>query len=263
MDIRKEQNSTYGKWFLTDVIRAIEHYSLVDDGEGVCVALSGGRDSVTLLYILWYLKRYSHLDFGLCALHVKTDEYDTAILRGLCADLGIEYLETRLNVDLRSHPKSRCSLCAAFRRGAMVEALKGSGITKVAFGHHADDAAETLLMNIVHNHRLGSFTPKVEVPEGGLVIVRPMVYLDRPLVRRVHNHLRLPVLDYTCPYGDKGARETMRTAIARIEEHLELRGFSRMVVGALENVDRSTLWDNVRARSSRRDKATALSTART
>ena len=247
MDIRKEQDSSYGKWFLTDVIRAIENYSLINAGEHVCAALSGGRDSVTLLYILWYLRRYSHLDFHLRAIHVKTDEYDTLTLKKLCDELEIEYLETRLNVDLRSYPKAPCSLCAAFKRGAMVEALEGRGVTKVAFGHHADDVAETLLMNIVHNRKLGSFTPRFEVPEGGIVIVRPMVYLDGPLVRRIHNHLRLPVLHYTCPHGEKGARETMRTAIARIEEQHELREFSRMVVGALENVDYSTLWSGVRA----------------
>ncbi len=101
-------------------------------------------------------------------------------------------------------------------------------------------------MNIVHNRKLGSFTPKVEVPEGGMVIIRPMVYLDSPLVRRLHNHLRLPVLSYTCPYGEKGAREVMRSAIARFEGQLELREFSRMVVGALENVDCSSLWSSVR-----------------
>jgi tRNA(Ile)-lysidine synthase TilS/MesJ len=246
VDIRKDQDSSYGKWFLTDVIRAIENYSLINDGEEVCVALSGGRDSVTLLYILWYLRRYSHLDFGLRAVHVRTDEYDTGILKRLCDDLGVGYLETRLKADLHSCPKAPCPLCAAFKRGAMLGTLEGSGVTKVAFGHHADDVAETLLMNIVHNRKLGSFTPKVEVPEGGMVIIRPMVYLDSPLVRRLHNHLRLPVLSYTCPYGEKGAREVMRSAIARFEGQLELREFSRMVVGALENVDCSSLWSSVR-----------------
>ena len=246
MDIRKEQNSSYGKWFLTEVIRAIDNYSLINAGEEICVALSGGRDSVTLLYIMWYLRHYSHLDFGLRALHVRTDNYDATILKRLCDELYVEYLETRLNIDLRSYPKSRCSVCAAFKRGAMVDALGGTGITRVAFGHHADDVAETLLMNIVHNRKLGSFTPRVEIPEGGLVMIRPMIYLDGTLVRRLHSHMRLPVLDYTCPYGEKGAREVMRTAIARIEEQAELREFSRMVVGALENVDHSTLWSSVR-----------------
>ncbi|HWR69276.1 MAG TPA: ATP-binding protein [Desulfomonilia bacterium] len=246
MDIRKERNASFGKWFLTDVIRAIENYSLIDQGDEICVALSGGRDSVTLLYVLWYLQRYSHLNFGLRTLHVKIGDYDTAILGSLCADLGLEYLEAPLRMDLRSLPGSPCSLCAASRRGAMAEALEGTGITKVAFGHHAGDVAETLLMNIVYSRKLGSFTPRVEIPGGALVVIRPMIYLDGPLIRRLHNHLRLPVLRFTCPHAGKGAREVMRTAIARIEENAEMKGFSRLVVGALENVDFSTLWTRVR-----------------
>ena len=70
MDIPKDFNNNYGKWFITDVIRAITNYGLIETGDEICVALSGGRDSATLLYILWYLKTYSHLDFNLCALHV-------------------------------------------------------------------------------------------------------------------------------------------------------------------------------------------------
>jgi tRNA(Ile)-lysidine synthase TilS/MesJ len=246
MDIRKEQNASFGKWFLSDVIRAIDTYSLIDKGEEICVALSGGRDSTVLTYILWYLGRYSHLDFGLRALHVKTDEYDTSVLERFCAELDIEYGEARLRADLRSYPRPPCPMCAAFKRGAMVEYLAGTGVRKVAFGHNADDVAETLLMNIVHNRRLGTFTPRVEVPEGGMVIVRPMIYLDGPLVRRLHTHLRLPVLHSVGPYAEDGARQAMRAVIARIEEQLDMKEFSRCVVGALENVDPSQAWKRVR-----------------
>ncbi len=127
MDIRKDQDSSYGKWFLTDVIRAIENYSLINDGEEVCVALSGGRDSVTLLYILWYLRRYSHLDFGLRAVHVRTDEYDTGILKRLCDDLGVGYLETRLKADLHSCPRHRALSVPPSSGAPCWEPWKGAG----------------------------------------------------------------------------------------------------------------------------------------
>lgn len=242
MNVRKEQKSSYGKWFLTDVIRAVNAYGLLEPGEDVCVALSGGRDSTTLLFILWYLKTYSHLDFDLRALHVRTDDYDTAGLRELCAELDVTYLERRLSEVKRVPARNVCSICARLKRGAMVEALRGTGISKVAFGHHADDAAETLLMNIIYNRRLGSFSPKVEVPEGYIVIIRPLIYLDGPLVRKLHTYFRLPLILYDCPYADRGARASVRRVIARIEELREAGGFSRMVVGALENVDMSSLW---------------------
>lgn len=245
MDIPKDFNNNYGKWFITDVIRAITHYGLIETGEEICVALSGGRDSATLLYILWYLKTYSHLDFNLCALHVLIDDYDTKSLSELCAELGVEYLESRLSVGKCTPAKNVCSICSHLKRGAMIEALKGTGIRKVAFGHHADDVAETLFMNIAFNRKLGSFTPKVEIPEGEIIIIRPLVYLDGPLIKRLHTYFKLPVVLYICPYEDISMRQSMRTAISRIEEQLEMKDFSRMVVSALENVDLSNMWMNL------------------
>lgn len=246
MNVRKEQKSSYGKWFLTDVIRAVNAYGLLEPGEDVCVALSGGRDSVTLLYILWYLRNYSHLDFSLSALHVQTDEYDTGPLKELCEGLDVPYMEQGMRVGRRVSARNVCSICSRLKRGAMVEALKGTGITKVAFGHHADDAAETLLMNIVFNRKLGSFTPKVELAGGGIVMIRPMIYLDGPLIKRLHTHFRLPSLLYVCPYAGHGARSSARKAIARMQELPEFKDFSRSAVFALENLDPTTLWADVR-----------------
>jgi tRNA 2-thiocytidine biosynthesis protein TtcA len=248
MNIRKEQKASYGKWFLTDVIRAVNTYDLIKPAEEVCVALSGGRDSTTLLYILWYLKNHSHLDFSLSALHVKTDEYDTGVLKELCYNLQVPYRELGMRVGRRVSARNVCSICSHLKRGAMVEALKGTGITKVAFGHNADDVAETLLMNIVYNHKLGSFTPKVEVADGGIVMIRPLIYLEGPLIRRLHTHFRLPFLSYTCPYAEKSARASARKAIARLEELPEMREFTRSVVAALENLDLTTLWAEVRGK---------------
>ena len=248
MNIRKEPKSSHGKWFLTDVIRAVNNYALIEAGEEICVALSGGRDSTTLLYILWYLRHYSHLDFGLSAMHVQTDDYDTSILKEFCSDLGVRYLEQYMRVGRRVTARNVCSICSHLKRGAMVEVLKGTGIRKVAFGHNADDVAETLLMNIVYNRKLGSFTPKVVVEDGDIVMIRPLIYLDGPLIRRLHTHFRLPSMDYICPYADKGARTSARKAIANMEVLPEMKGFSSSVVSALENLDLSNLWEDVRAR---------------
>jgi tRNA(Ile)-lysidine synthase TilS/MesJ len=100
-------------------------------------------------------------------------------------------------------------------------------------------------MNIVYNRKLGSFGPREEVPEGNIVIIRPFVYLDGPLIKRLHTHFRLPSLFYECPYADKGARASARKAIVRIEEQIEMKDFSRMVVSALENIDTTSLWQDV------------------
>ncbi len=236
MDIPTGHNPSYGKWFLTDVIHAVQKHGLIEKGDRVCVALSGGRDSTTLAFILWYLSRRSCLSFDVCAVHVKTGGYDTSPLKALCGALSIPYLEARLEADLRAHERPPCSVCAALKRGAMARALEGTGVRRVAFGHHADDAAETLLMNVVYGRRIAGFGPKVEMPGEPFVIVRPMIYLAGSLVRRLHGRFGLPVLDHVCPHAGKGARQLMRRALARLEGMEGLDGLSRRVVEALENL---------------------------
>jgi tRNA(Ile)-lysidine synthase TilS/MesJ len=242
-----EFNPHYRKWFLTDVIRAVEKYSLVDQGEKICVALSGGKDSAVLLYILRYLKAYSHLAFDLCALHVRTEDYDTSVLRELCCGLGVEYRETSLTGQ-REFPWNPCYLCGRLKRGAMVEALSGTGIRKVAYGHHADDAAETLLMNIIHNRKLGSFCPRVEVPGAELVIIRPMIYLEELRIAAIHRRLGLPVLEYRCPYGADNPRSIIRQGLKDMEALFRTQHFSKSIVAALENLDYSNLWKDVQGK---------------
>lgn len=85
---KKRYDRNYGKWFLGDVQRAIETYGLIEGGDKICVALSGGRDSSVLLYILWYLTEYTHLGFDLWALHVRTGDYDSTVLGDFCSKLG-------------------------------------------------------------------------------------------------------------------------------------------------------------------------------
>ncbi len=96
MDLRYHKN--HAKWFVTPVIRAIRKYALIEEGDRVCVGLSGGKDSITLLYILRYLQRYSHLTYELSAIHIRTSpDYDTTLLRDYCDALGSPTLKRLSN----------------------------------------------------------------------------------------------------------------------------------------------------------------------
>ena len=246
MDIKKRYDKCYGKWFVTDVLRAITTYDLIRDRERICVALSGGKDSITLLYILWYLSAYSHLRFDLCALHIRTDEYDTSVLEALCEELDITYLEGSLSLAEPSPSKSICYVCSRLKRGAISDMLKEQGIRKIAYGHHADDVAETFFMNIVENKKLGSFSPRVEYDNNDMVIIRPMVYLEEQLITRIHRHAGLPVLDYRCPYETKNIRKDFKKALRELDSLFDTQGFSRQLVSALENVDFTNIWENLK-----------------
>ncbi len=246
MEVRFNRN--HAKWFVSPVLRAIRRYALIEPGERVCVGLSGGKDSVTLLYILSYLRRYSRLGFELSALHVRVAaEYDTTPLADYCRELEVPYLETALEMLRRDVRPKVCSICARLKRGAAARALTPHGIRKLAYGHHADDVAETLLLNILQNKKLGSFSPRVSVEGAPLILIRPMVYLEERTVAAIHRHLGLPHLDMPCPYARHNLRQRYKTSLQYLAVSLGIRSVSRHVVDALERVDAADLWHPLRA----------------
>lgn len=245
MEIKKDFNGNHGKWFVSDVLGAIGKYSLIKKGERICVALSGGKDSITLLYILYYINRYTFLKYELSALHIRTDQYDTDILRSLCRELGIPYLEGAIRHERKSDDNRRCYLCTRLKRGAISELLRENHISKVAYGHHADDVAETFLMNIIHNRKLGSFSPKVGYTDNPMEIIRPMIYLTEKTIVNIHRHAGLPLLDYKCPYEAYNVRKTVKEGAAKLDRLFNTEGFNRKVVDALENIDTTNIWSDL------------------
>jgi tRNA 2-thiocytidine biosynthesis protein TtcA len=239
-------NRNFGTWFANDVLRAIKRYGLIERDESIAVAVSGGKDSTVLLYIMAYLRRYSSLKFTVTAAHVKTADYDTRILRDLCDELSIPYRETTFKRPSDGRVKNHCYVCARLKRGALHELLSAQGIKKIALGHHATDVAETFLMNITEHKKLGSFCPRVEADKTGLTLIRPLVYLDEATITRIHRHLGLPLLSYECPYADGNLRACYKERLETMEKLLGVKDLSKRIVASLENVDSSNSWKAVR-----------------
>lgn len=238
-------NRNFGKWFVNDVLRAIKKYRMIREGETIRVALSGGKDSAVLLYILAYLRRFSHLQVELEALHVRTAEYETGVLRDFCKDLDLPYREAELRRGPDPAADNPCYICSRLKRGALVELLPDEAECRVAWGHHADDAAETLFMNMIQNRRLGSFSPRVSVQGSPLMIIRPMIYLAEETVSRIHTYADLPLLDYRCPHEKTGLRRSFKKHLVDLNITFGVNDISRRVVDAIENIDMSNLWPDL------------------
>ena len=134
---------------LSHMRRCVEDYNMIQPGDKIAVGVSGGKDSLALLYAMAKLREFYPAPFELHAItvHPGPEEMDFAPVAALCQDLGVEYhlIQTeifRIIFDYRKE-KNPCSMCAKMRRGAMHNALKELGINKVALGHHFDDAVET------------------------------------------------------------------------------------------------------------------------
>ncbi len=238
-------NRNFSKWFAKDVLRAIKKYRMIREDDRISVALSGGKDSVTLLYILNYLRRFSYLKFELEALHVKTADYETTKLQEYCRDLGVPYREAVLREGPDPGEGRPCYICSRLKRGALSELLSQQQESRIAYGHHADDAAETLLMNMIQNRKLGSFSPRVSVTGSSMVIIRPMIYLTEETIRRLHVYASLPLLDFQCPHQETGLRKEFKEHVAGLGAYFNTTGFSRRVVDAIENLDRSNIWSDL------------------
>ena len=245
MNIKKDFNKNYGQWFVNDVLHAIKTYKMFQPNEKVCVALSGGKDSITLLYILWFINQYSWLKLQLSALHVKTAEYNTSVLQDLCKSLSVSYYETQLFLTEKTLSKDTCYICSRLKRGAMSRFLQEKEIPIVAYGHHADDAAETFFMNMIKHKRLGSFSPKVDFEKYYINIIRPMIYLEEATIIKLHKKAGLPVLDYQCLHEDKNIRSEFKENVQKMQQVFGTKHFSRIVVESLENIDWKNVWEDL------------------
>jgi len=200
-------------YLLKSVNKAIRDHAMIADGDRVAVAVSGGKDSLTLLRLL-QLRQQSVLEkHVLLAVHVQmtgsggvachaTDTRGN--LESYLEQLGQEYVvET---VDLPDG--STCFRCSYLRRKALFMAARRLGCNKVALGHHADDAAETTLMNLLFHGRVETLYPKRSFFSGKFDLIRPMIYVPEKDIVRFARAAALPMAASSCPIS-AGSRRTL------------------------------------------------------
>ena len=140
----------------------------------------------------------------------------------LCRDLKVPY--TRISVPVyqivfeERKEKNPCSLCAKLRRGSLNTALKDLGISKIALGHHFDDAVETMLMNLLFEGRIGCFQPVTYLDRSGITQIRPLLYCHEDEVRRAVAKLDLPVVQNPCPANGSTRRQEVKELLLQLEE---------------------------------------------
>ncbi|HOO28397.1 MAG TPA: tRNA 2-thiocytidine biosynthesis TtcA family protein, partial [Lachnospiraceae bacterium] len=146
--------------------KAVDDYQMIDSGDKIAVGISGGKDSLTLLYALHGLRRFYPNKFELEAITVNLGfpDFDLGPVKELCHQLDIRYtvVDTEIYQIVFQERKETnpCSLCAKMRKGALNEAIKALGCNKVAYAHHKNDIVETMLLSLIFEGRFHSFSPK-------------------------------------------------------------------------------------------------------
>jgi len=227
--------------------RADEDFRMIAPGDHVMVGVSGGKDSLLLLYALALYRKFCKNPYRLTAatLTMGMEPFDLSGVRALCEQLEVEYVvrETQIGkvVFEERKEKNPCSLCAKMRRGALSDLAKDLGCNKVALGHHRDDAIETLFLSMLYEGRIHTFHPVTYLSRSDLTQIRPLVYLPEKHVIHMTKVLNLPVVKSPCPANGHTKREDVKELLDEIcRRKPDVRD---LLLSALRNEEQYGLWN--------------------
>ena len=192
------------KRLLSLVRQAIDEYEMIEEGDRIAVGVSGGKDSLTLLFALSELSHFYPKKFEIEAITVDLGfGMDYSLIEKFCADLGIRYTIVKTQIkDIVFDAKKEqnpCSLCAKMRRGALIDKAKELGLNKVAYAHHKDDVVDTMMLSLMYEGRFISLEPKTYLDRSEITVIRPMIFVKESEVKGFTNKQALPVLTNECP----------------------------------------------------------------
>ncbi|MCR5117951.1 MAG: tRNA 2-thiocytidine(32) synthetase TtcA [Lachnospiraceae bacterium] len=209
---------------LSLVRKACDDYEMINEGDKIAIGISGGKDSLTLLYALSHLRRFYPKHFEVVAVTVDLgfNNLDLSKIKELCESLNVTYhiektdiYDVVFNVRKESNP---CSLCAKMRKGALNDAMKKIGCNKIAYAHHKDDVIDTMLLSLIYEGRFHTFSPVTYLDRTDLTVIRPLIYMNESDVLGFVNKYDVPVVKSPCPVDKKTKREFVKEIVKDINK---------------------------------------------
>jgi tRNA 2-thiocytidine biosynthesis protein TtcA len=236
---------------LRDMGRAIGNHHLIEDGDRIMVAISGGKDSYGLLVLLRALQARAPVSFELLAVHLDQGQpgYDGAPLERWLQAEGVPYKILRENTyaivtDKIPEGKTYCSLCSRLRRGILYRVAGELGCNKIALGHHREDALETLLLNLFFGGKLASMPPRLVTDDGRFVVIRPLAYAAEADLEAFAEARGFPILPCKlCGSQADARRKEMKALLTDLERNNPT--LRQTMLAALGNVVPSHLYTRV------------------
>jgi len=231
------------------MLRTVGEYGLIAEGDRILVAVSGGKDSYTLLDLLRRARKKAPVSFDLIACHLDQGQpgYDGRAIEAWLEELGVPH--EVLHEDTYSIVKEQtkggetyCGPCSRLRRGILYSAAARLGCNKVALGHHRDDALETLLLNLLYAGRLQAMPARYRTVDGRFEVIRPLIECAEEDIARHAAAAGYPIMPCNLCGSQVGLkRESVARLLARIEE--EIPGVRTVMLAALKNVRPTHLLD--------------------
>lgn len=238
------------KQVLGCIRRADERYGMIQDGDKICVGVSGGKDSLVLMYGLKLYQMFSKKKYDVCAvmLDLGLVKQDTSGIERFAEKIGIDFEVRPTDIgdvvfNIRKE-KSPCAMCAKMRRGALNDIAKSKGCNLVALGHNREDVLETFLLSLFFEARLNTFAPITYLGRSGVTIIRPLVFFPERDARAAAKRLELPVIPANCPVAGKTKREDMRLLLQEFR-HI-VPDVETKLMKAVVDTHKYGMWDRMK-----------------
>ena len=231
---------------LRKVGEAIHRFRMIRDGDRVAVALSGGKDSATLLEALLLLEKRAPIEFSVCAFTVEQGKFLRPLepLAEYLKQRGVAWTYHRDQASLEliaDQPGHGCDLCSRYRRRAVYEIAHSLGANVIAFGHTADDFCEALLRNAMFTGRLSALPPVTESRDREYRLIRPLVFVTEELTRAWVETHGIPVVPCGCSQKTGTVRRALRDMFAGLER--DYPHLKETLLAAMGNLETGRLLD--------------------
>lgn len=206
--------------------KAIDNYNMIEDRDKIAVALSGGKDSITMLMGLKNLQRFYPKKFDIIAVTINPgfEGFDVGLLQRLCDSLEVPLIVEdghmqEIVFDIRNE-KNPCSLCANIRRGMLNSIAIREGCNKIAVGHNEDDVLETFLMNLFYAGSINTFAPMSYMDRSKITLIRPLIYAPEKYIRSFVKRNNIAVMPKACPMDGFSKREDMKNFLFKMQKDI-------------------------------------------
>lgn len=221
--------------------KAIDEFHMIEEGDKIAIALSGGKDSTVMLMGFKNLQRFypKHFDIVAVSINPGFEFFDSNLLQRTCDQLEIPLIEKKSQIkeivfDVRQE-KNPCSLCANLRRGILNSVAIEEGCNKIALGHNEDDVLETFLLNLFYGGSINTFAPVSYMDRSKITLIRPLIYAPEKYIRNFVKRNQIEIMPKACPMDGKSKREDMKQMIYQMQR--EIPRIRENLYGAIKRSD--------------------------
>lgn len=212
---------------LACIKKADYDFNLINNGDRIAIGISGGKDSMALLYALSLYKKFANVNFKLVPIIIDLgfDDFDVAPIKEYVSSLGFDlkiadgksvYQILKMQKEKQNLSKLPCSICSRMKKAIINKEAHKYKCNKVTFAHHKSDAVETLFLNSIYGGRLATFAPKMFLSNEKITFIRPLIYIDETDIKRLIKEKNIPIFSSNCPNDGKTKRQDIKNLVTSL-----------------------------------------------